>query len=174
MSVMKFSVSRSVRGLWAAALIAVVSVGLKAHLAPHDPPQDQELRMAAAATARLGDFLAAHVQGPTTGQGQLSSPPYWAGFRFTAGGCERIAVPSPRNGELDARAGLLASPGDKISYVYGGSIRATPPADLVPPDYLLYRLLKPLGRADDRWSFYVTLIEPSACAGAASLPWRAL
>lgn len=172
---MSFSASRPVLALWAAALlIALLSVGLKAHFAPHDPPENRELRMAETASRRLGDFLAVHVKGPIEGQQQLRSPPYWAGFRFEAGGCRVIAVPSPRNGELDARASLLAGPEDEIAFVYDGSIRRGPPGALIPPDYLAYRVLKPLGYADDRWSFYVTLIQPRGCAGAAALPWSAI
>jgi hypothetical protein len=149
---------------WAAVgVVAVLTVLPKVGR----PPKGQT-EIAAEATEHLRGFLAPLSVAPL--QKIQQKPPLddWSGWRFAASGCNAVAFPSGPGSELTASARLHAGAGDKVQFIYHGTVLERPPTTRLAFDYLTSRLFLQSG------PFYVVLIRPAACETPLKLPWAKL
>lgn len=149
-------------GLAAAALVLAMSLGLKVLTSPYlglrGPPP-------VSPTERLHAFLLA-----STSQPIIAAP--GGGWRVGQGQCWLLAFPSMERGDVDFKARSQARLGDRIAYVYRGSVREKPPVWDYAFDVVGYFLARPFRNANEPG--YVVLIRPRACGPFPDLPWSAL
>jgi hypothetical protein len=151
------------------AVLFVATVGSKALLGASNDLAESQM-----ASESLRAFLAAHAEGAPARAPIKPNVDIWMGWRFRAGGCEAVAWPAPRNGEMDAQLRSNAGPSDAVAYVYDGAVHRQAPAPQGAWDYAAFRVLLPLGLAKGRHAAYVVLEHPTGCAASETLPWDKL
>jgi hypothetical protein len=95
-----------------------------------------------------------------------------AGWRFLSGACPTAAFPSGPRGSLDMFARSHARKNDRISYIYRGELRSTPPVEALAVDVIIHRLTTTFRPTNEPG--YVVLIYPRDCAPPSDLPWGRL